>query len=265
MEGLYKGQQGAGLVAIGILRPSKEAGDAKDAFLVKVEFPKLLSILGYRNPDAFVPGVDDLLKGGFRPEFDHVNPQERIQALPVAEKIQRGRLALAALDSYRKAEQSGDSATGRAALADLRTHFPYFGYAYLNGPESVIPNVPVTFYSFHLMVYLGLFFILIFIVALYLAFNNRLEDRRWVLRTFLLAIPLVYLAGQAGWIVAELGRQPWVIQDLLPTMAAVSKIDASSVFITFWLFAALFTILLTAEIMIIIRQVKIGPKNGGNV
>ncbi|MEI7983354.1 MAG: cytochrome ubiquinol oxidase subunit I, partial [Bacteroidota bacterium] len=64
-------------------------------------------------------------------------------------------------------------------------------------------------------------------------------------------------------VVAELGRQPWVIQDLLPTMAAVSKIDASSVIITFWLFAAVFTILLIAEVMIMTRQIKIGPKDGG--
>ena len=77
------------------------------------------------------------------------------------------------------------------------------------------------------------------------------------------SIPLVYLTSQAGWVVAEMGRQPWVIQDLLPTVAAVSMIDSTSVQITFWLFAAIFTTLLIAEIMIMIRQIKLGPKNGG--
>ena len=76
-------------------------------------------------------------------------------------------------------------------------------------------------------------------------------------------IPLAYIASQAGWVVAEVGRQPWVIQDLLPTVAAVSMIDATSVQITFALFAAIFTALLIAEIMIMMKQIRIGPKNGG--
>jgi cytochrome bd ubiquinol oxidase subunit I len=263
MEGLYQGQKGAGLVAFGIPDPSKKPGDGKDAFLVKVEFPKLLSFLGYRNPEAFVPGVDDLLKGGFKPEFDHVNPLEKAQAMSVEGKITHGKIAVAALATYREAKASGDSARARLAIADLRLNFPYFGYAYLNSPQSVIPNVPLTFYSFHLMVYLGFYFIILFVVVLYLVTNNKLEEKRWLLRLCLWTIPLVYLASQAGWIVAELGRQPWVIQDLMPTMAAVSKIDSSAVMITFSLFAALFTTLLIAEIMIMVKQVKIGLKDGG--
>jgi cytochrome d ubiquinol oxidase subunit I len=80
------------------------------------------------------------------------------------------------------------------------------------------------------------------------------------LRLALFTIPLAYLATQAGWVLAEMGRQPWVIQDLLPTMAAVSHIDTSSVQITFFLFAVLFTALLIAELSIMFKQIKNGPK-----
>jgi cytochrome d ubiquinol oxidase subunit I len=76
-------------------------------------------------------------------------------------------------------------------------------------------------------------------------------------------IPLAYLATQAGWVVAEMGRQPWVIQDLLPTVAAISHINTGTVQITFWLFAAVFTGLLIAELSIMFKQIKIGPKEGG--
>ena len=100
-------------------------------------------------------------------------------------------------------------------------------------------------------------------MVLYQVTKDRIENRRWLLRLAVLSIPLVYLASEAGWVVAEVGRQPWVIQDLMPTMAAVSRIDASSVIITFWLFAALFTILLVAELKIMTRQIKLGPKEGG--
>ncbi|MCK9219372.1 MAG: cytochrome ubiquinol oxidase subunit I [Bacteroidales bacterium] len=263
MEGLYKGQKGAGLVAFGILNPSKKQGDSANPFLMKVEIPNLLSILGYRNPAAFVPGIDDIIKGGFKPEFDPVNPLEKAQTLSVAEKILHGKNAVAALSLYREAKMKEDPATTDSALKLLHTNFPYFGYAYLNSPQKAIPNIPLTFYSFHLMVFLGIYFILLFIVILYLLYTHKVEKKRWVLWIALWTIPLVYLAGQAGWVVAEVGRQPWVIQDLMPTMAAVSKINTSSVITTFWLFAILFTVLLIAEIMIMVKQIKIGSKDGG--
>ena len=63
-----------------------------------------------------------------------------------------------------------------------------------------------------------------------------------------------------GWIVAEVGRQPWAIQDLLPTAVATSQINSSSVQLTFWIFAVLFTILLIAEIRIMLSQIKSGMK-----
>jgi len=264
MEGLYEGKTGAGLVAVGILNPSKQYNDRQEPFLVKIEFPKLLSFLGYRNPDAFVPGINDLIRGGFKPGFDHVNPAEKDVTLSVEEKIKRGKNALAALQIYRDSLTSADTLKRRETLQAFRSGYPYFGYAYLSSPDSVIPNVPVTFYSFHLMVYLGVYFILLFVIILYLVRTDKLEKQKWVLWLSLFTIPLVYLASEAGWVVAEVGRQPWVIQDLLPVMAAVSKVESSSVMITFALFAFIFTILLIAEIMIMVKQIKLGPKEGGN-
>jgi cytochrome bd ubiquinol oxidase subunit I len=84
------------------------------------------------------------------------------------------------------------------------------------------------------------------------------------LRAAIISLPLAYLASQFGWIVTEVGRQPWVIQDLMPSFTAVSNINVGSVQITFVLFAVTFTILLIAEIKIIVKQIKIGPKDGGN-
>jgi cytochrome d ubiquinol oxidase subunit I len=263
MEGLYQGKAGAGLVAFGILDPAKTQGDGKDPFLFKVEFPKLLSFLGYRNPDAFVPGVDNLIQGGFKPGFDHINPLEKDRTFSVEEKIIRGKNAVSALASYRLSKAAKDTAGINLSLTALKENFPWFGYAYLNSPQSVIPNVPITFYSFHLMVYLGMYFILLFTVVLYLLKKEKLEDHRWLLWLAIFTIPFVYLASEAGWVVAEVGRQPWVIQDLMPVMAALSKVDASSVMITFALFAAIFTVLLIAEVMIMLKQIKLGPKEGG--
>ena len=77
----------------------------------------------------------------------------------------------------------------------------------------------------------------------------------------LLTIPLGYLAGQAGWVVAECGRQPWAIQDMLPVNAAISKLDVGSVQTTFFIFLVLFTVMLIAEIGILLKAIKKGPEN----
>jgi cytochrome d ubiquinol oxidase subunit I len=121
----------------------------------------------------------------------------------------------------------------------------------------------LSFYSFHIMVGLGFYFLVFFILIFIFLVRGKLEKRRGFLWLAIWTIPLAYLATQAGWLVAEMGRQPWVIQDLMPTFAAVSAIDASSVQITFWLFAAVFTTLMIAEIRIMTKQIKLGPKDGG--
>ena len=91
--------------------------------------------------------------------------------------------------------------------------------------------------------------------------RDRLAAKRWLLHTAVWCVPLAYLASQTGWIVAEAGRQPWAIQDLMPVGVAASKIPSGSVATTFFLFLALFTALLVAELSIMFRQIKIGPKN----
>jgi cytochrome d ubiquinol oxidase subunit I len=71
---------------------------------------------------------------------------------------------------------------------------------------------------------------------------------------------LAIIAGEAGWVVAEVGRQPWAIQDILPASAAISNLSTSSVQTTFFIFLILFTVLLVAELKIMINAIKKGPK-----
>lgn len=82
---------------------------------------------------------------------------------------------------------------------------------------------------------------------------------RWLHWVALWTIPFGYIAGQAGWVVAECGRQPWAIRDMLPTSVSISKLDVGSVQTTFFIFLILFTIMLIAEIRIMLREIKKGP------
>ena len=107
-------------------------------------------------------------------------------------------------------------------LKVLRENYSNFGYGYLEKPEDLIPNVPLVFYSFHIMVALGMLFLVIFALAWFFIWKKNIEQQKWFLWAALLTIPLGYLATQLGWVVAEVGRQPWTIQDILPVQAAVS-------------------------------------------
>jgi cytochrome d ubiquinol oxidase subunit I len=261
MEGLYEGTTGAGLIVLGMPTPGKEYDDNQDEFVFKLEIPKLLSFLGYGDTEAFVPGVKDIVEGGY--EYTDENGEKQI-SLSAIEKIEKGKLAITALSDYKKAQKLSDKVKQEEYLTIFNENFRFFGYGFLNDPKSIIPNVPLTFYSFHIMVGLGFYFILLFVMVLILIFRGDLIDKKWILRLAIITIPLAFIASMSGWIVAEVGRQPWTIQDLLPTVASVSQIDASAVQITFWLFTIVFTALLIAELKIMFKQIKIGPKEGGH-
>ena len=104
--------------------------------------------------------------------------------------------------------------------------------------------------------FLGLFFAL----SLFLVYKKEIAQYRWFLISAIIMIPLAYIASESGWIVAEIGRQPWTIQDLLPVSAAISDIEAGSVATTFFIFLALFTTMLAVEISILMKQIKKGPE-----
>ncbi len=141
-----------------------------------------------------------------------------------------------------------------AARADVARDFRYFGYGYFDSPEQAVPPVALTFYSFRVMVMLGSFLLLVLVVMAFAAsFRPRVLENKWVHYAGMVSLPLVWVCSQAGWIVAEVGRQPWTIQDLLPVGAGISDVPASSVQTTFWIFAVIFTLLLVAEVSIMVR------------
>jgi cytochrome d ubiquinol oxidase subunit I len=105
----------------------------------------------------------------------------------------------------------------------------------------------------------GLFGI-VFALFLYFAYRGTLGSKRWLLAIGVSSFFLAMIGSQAGWVVAEVGRQPWAIQDMLPVNVAATKIGAGDVQTTFFLFLTVFTLLLLAEIRIMTRQIGIGPK-----
>lgn len=253
VEGLYEGGKDVGLVCVGMLNPEKETyNDGKEPFLFRMEIPGMLSILAERDREGYVPGISNLIEGGYQ-------LKDGTTALSAAEKIERGKTAIQALAAYRAAKSVDNEADAAVAYKVLQENMPYFGYGYIKDVNELVPNVPLNFYAFRVMVMLGGYFILFFIVVLFLAYKQKLAEIRWMHWLALLTIPLGYIAGQAGWIVAECGRQPWAIQDMLPTTAAISNLDTGSVQTTFFIFLCLFTVMLIAGTGIMLKSIRKGP------
>ena len=215
-----------------------------------VEVPGALSILATHDIDGYVPGIDNLLDGYTTPD-GLVHPSAE-------EKIERGKMALQAFSDYRALRES-DPEAAAAARKVLDENIEYFGYGYIDSKEELVPPVPLVYWAFRVMVGLGGFLLLLMAVVFWAERRRRLLNMRWLLWVALFSIPLVYFAGQAGWIVAEVGRQPWVIDGLLPVKAAVSSVSVAAVQTTFWLFVAIFTLFLAIEVRILVKAIKQGP------
>ena len=170
-------------------------------------------------------------------------------------------MAQHALAYYNKALEAGDSVQLTQLRKDIDENFKYLGYTYLDEPKESVPNVPLTFYSFHFMVTIGGYLVLFFIVVLLLLYKPKWVPGKKKLQKFgywlaIITIPLAYLCSMSGWVVAEVGRQPWTIQDLMPNKIAISDLSAGYVQVTFWIFAVMFTALLIADVSIICKQIS---------
>ena len=216
-----------------------------------IEIPNMLSILATHDVDGYVPGINNILEG--------YTDSDGVTYLSAQEQIERGKLALDAFRQYRTLKDTDPVAAAEARKV-LDENIQYFGYGYIEHPEELVPPVDLIYWAFRVMVGLGGFLLMLMILVLWTEWKGQLAKMKWLQWVALCSIPLVYLAGQAGWIVAEVGRQPWVIQGLLPTKAAVSSVSVGAVQTTFFLFVAIFTLFLAIELRIMVKAIQKGPE-----
>jgi len=284
MEALYNGGTDQGLTAIAWVNPFAQPDyQNQESAPLKIDMPYALSIMATNDPHGFVPGINDILNG-------YTTPDGKKEP-SVDEKIARGKQAITAIAAYRKAKKEGaDETTLNTLLSTINSNIQYMGYGYVKDKHDIVPFVPVNFWAFRIMVGLGCLFILFFLIIAPMAFEipflsvfaRRLlaafgiipeteTDQSdiahlpaWHYIAAIVLVPLAYIASESGWLVAEFGRQPWTIQDMLPTWVGVSDISGSYVALTFFLFLVLFTTMLAVEISILLKQIKKGPEYTNN-
>lgn len=230
-EGLYDGGKGVAL-----------------SIVPGLEVPKALSFLATHDMEGYVPGINDILYKGY-------TSAEGNEVMPATEKINNGKEGVATFKQYRALRKTNpDSAS--VLLPKLENEMPYFGYGMLESIEQLTPPVPLIYWAFRIMVGSGMLLFGVLILVAFYAYKNKLQATKWLQHLALWSVPFVYLAGQCGWIVAEVGRQPWAIQDLLPVNAAISNLPVGAVMTTFFIFLVLFTILFIAEVRIMCNAIK---------
>jgi cytochrome bd ubiquinol oxidase subunit I len=216
----------------------------------KIEVPWLLGLIATRSLDEPVDGINQLQQSG-------------------RQRIESGIVAYRALQSIRHDPKNA------AARADLEAHGGDLGYALLlkrytpsvidadaatidRAANDLVPNVPVLFWTFRFMAGLGFYFIALFASAFYLASVRRLE-KRWFLRLALLSLPLPWIAAELGWIVAEYGRQPWVVEGVLPTFLGVSSVSRGAVIGSLVGFLLFYSALAIVDVALLVRAIRQGP------
>ncbi len=128
-------------------------------------------------------------------------------------------------------------------------------------PRELWPPVELTYYTYHIMVGLGTLFIAQMLIGLLLLWRRRLFSARWFLWTLMFAIPFTYIANEAGWVVAEVGRQPWLVFGLLKTADGTStNVFAGETVFTTLGFAGVYTLLALLFVFLVGRVIYQGPK-----
>lgn len=217
-----------------------------------VRVPGALSLLVTHSLDGKVPGVDQLEQ-------------------QAAQRVRDGIPAVIALQAL--STRPGDA----AALAQFDAHRKDLGYGFLlqryapdvtqatpaeiaAAARDTIPQVSAIFWSFRLMVAMGLAMLAFFVLAVLYSMRNRIEQQRWFLKIAVWMIPVPFLACEFGWLVAELGRQPWTVYGVLPTWMSASTHSVGYMIFSLTGFVVLYTLFIIAEMYLMLRAIRKGPE-----
>ncbi|MGH8171571.1 MAG: cytochrome ubiquinol oxidase subunit I [Rhodanobacteraceae bacterium] len=220
-----------------------------------IHIPWVMGLIGTRSLDGVLPGINQLVD-------------------EAEQRIGNGMRAYRAMEALRA---NRDDA---AARAEFEANKADLGYALLlkrvmadpakatpaeikKAADSTIPNVPVLFWAFRIMVGCGMYFIALFAFSFWLASKRQLDRHRWYLKAALWSLPLPWVAIELGWIVAEYGRQPWAIEGVLPTALGVSSVSAAQVATSLAGFVIFYTALAVVDAILMVRYARKGPDGLG--
>ncbi|OGT63534.1 MAG: cytochrome d terminal oxidase subunit 1 [Gammaproteobacteria bacterium RIFCSPHIGHO2_12_FULL_45_9] len=226
---------------------------AKHETRAEIKIPYLLGLIATRSLDTPVLGMEDLVTHA------KVRIAEGVKAYDALMRLQAhptDRMARADLTRYQ--DDLGYGLLLRAWMADPRkaTAQDIEKAAWSTLPD----NVFALFWSFRVMVACGFCFIALFGVGFYLS-AKRMLQKRWFLWAALCALPLPWISAEAGWFVAEHGRQPWVVEGVLPTFLGASSLSPQQMWVSLGGFVLVYTVLAVIEVYLMQKYVRLGPQS----
>ncbi|MGV6857394.1 MAG: cytochrome ubiquinol oxidase subunit I [bacterium] len=227
--------------------PDQEAEETHYA----VKIPYVMGIIATRSFDEEVSGIKDLIEHNEK-------------------RIRNGMLAYGLFESIRKGEASE---VDKASFAEFSKDFGYGLLLKQYAPNVVdatdeqihqaaletIPPVAPLFFAFRIMVAAGFAMLLVFLLNFFFMARRTACQKRWLLWITFLSLPLPWFAIESGWFVAEVGRQPWAVGEVLPTSLAASSLTYNDVLTSLISFVALYTILLVIEVYLMLKFARLGP------
>ena len=248
MESMWNTEKApAGITLFGI--PNEETRTTD----YDIRIPYMLGIIATRSFNQPLEGINQLIEQGKL-------------------KIREGMLAYDALTRLQKNPQDTQAKT------DLSSHIDSLGYGLLlkkytekvtdatdeqinQAANDLKPHVLPLFLSFRVMVACGFFFIFLFATGFYLSVRHKLHNTYWYLKLAFWSLPLPWVAAELGWVVAEYGRQPWVVQGVLPTFMGTSSVSSPQVMTSIAGFVIFYTVLAVVEVFLMAKYIRLGPDN----
>ena len=218
-----------------------------------IEVPFALGIIATRSLNEPLQGIHELVDEG------KTKIREGIKAYAALNKLKQDPTNIRARTTLEKYQQS----LGYGLLLKKYTD------SVIDATEAEIskaandlkPHVLPLFFSFRIMVACGLLLILLFATGFYLSVRRQLDSKRWFLHLAFWAMPLPWIAAELGWVVAEYGRQPWVVQGILPTFMGVSTLSVPQILTSLAGFVIFYSILAVVEVYLMIKYIRLGPEH----
>ncbi|MGL6053917.1 MAG: cytochrome ubiquinol oxidase subunit I, partial [Vibrio metschnikovii] len=218
-----------------------------------VKIPYLMGIIATRSLDKEVTGLRDLREEHLDRIRNGMYAYDLLQQLRAGDKSEENMLAFNEVKQdlgyglllKRYTENVVDATEAQIQAA----------------ADDSIPTVWPLFWSFRIMVVCGFIMLFVFGAAFVQTCRQKIEQKKWVLKAALWSIPLPWIAAEAGWFVAEYGRQPWAVGEILPVNVAASALTAGQIWTSLIAILALYTLFLIAEVYLMLKFIRKGPSS----
>ncbi len=218
-----------------------------------IKVPYLLGLIATRSADEEVTGLIDIKNQ------NEIRIRNGMQSYADLERLKDGDKSEASIAAFDKTKHD----LGFGLL--LKKYTPNVTDAteaqIKQAASDTIPNVFALFWSFRIMVAMGFLMLFIFAASFYFIVKRSMEKQTWLLRLALYAIPAPWIAAEMGWIVAEMGRQPWTISGILPTHLSTSSLTTGNLYFSLAGFIGFYTLLLVVEMYLMFKYARLGPSS----